>query len=250
MEPILRTIIIDDEEKAILNLVGLLKSFPQIKVVAQETGSANALETIDNYKPDLIFLDIHMPGKSGFEIAGELYRQGCKPEIIFVTAFDKYAIEAIRHAAFDYLLKPVKQEELATAIDRLLVKQLQQDREQQIKRLFEHSSNKGKLKISTTGGFTLIIPADILYINADWNYAEIFYESEKNELVTMNIGSLEELLPPMDFFRINRSTIINVAYLVKVSRKHRTAYLAKDGKEYTFKIPLLNIRKLERFLER
>ena len=66
----------------------------------------------------------------------------------------------------------------------------------------------------------------------------------------MNIGSLEELLPSMDFFRINRSTIINVAYLVKVSRKHRTACLVKDGKEYTFKIPILNIRKLERFLER
>jgi len=250
MYSIIRTIIIDDEEKAILNLVSLLKSFPKIKVVAQETGSANALETIDNYKPDLIFLDIHMPGKSGFEIAGELCREGCKPEIIFVTAFDEYAIEAIRHAAFDYLLKPVKQEELAAAIDRLLVKQLQQDRGLQIKRLFELAENKGKLKISTTGGFTLINPADILYINADWNYAEIYYDSEKNELVTMNIGSLTELLPLMDFFRINRSTIINVAYLVKVSRKHRTAYMVKDGKEYTFKIPLLNIRKLERFLER
>ncbi len=250
MNSALRTIIIDDEEKAILNLKSLLKQFPLIKVVAHETGSANALEVIENFKPDLVFLDIHMPGKSGFEIAGELYREGSKPEIIFVTAFDKYAIEAIHHAAFDYLLKPVKQEELAAAIDRLLVKQLQQDREQQIKRLFEHSSNKGKLKISTTGGFSLINPADILYINADWNYAEIYYDSEKNELVTMNIGSLEELLPSMDFFRINRSTIINVAYLVKVSRKHRTACLVKDGKEYTFKIPILNIRKLERFLER
>ena len=76
MNSALRTIIIDDEEKAILNLKSLLKQFPLIKVVAHETGSANALEVIENFKPDLVFLDIHMPGKSGFEIAGELYREG------------------------------------------------------------------------------------------------------------------------------------------------------------------------------
>jgi len=228
----------------------LLKEHPGIKVVSRETNATKALDVIENYKPDLVFLDIHMPGKSGFEIVSEMCRGGTKPEIIFVTAFDKYAIEAIRHAAFDYILKPVKQEELKAAIDRLFQKRLQQDREQEIKRLLERTVNKGKLKISTTGGFTLIDPAEILYIQADWNYAEIFFDGEQNELVTINIGTLEEMLPALDFYRINRSTLINVTYLVKVSRKKRIAYLMKNGKEYSFKIPILNIRKLERFLER
>ncbi len=249
MNSILRTIIIDDEEKAINNLQSLLKQHPQIKIVAFITRSENALETIDKFEPDLLFLDIDMPGKSGIEIAGELYHEDCKPEIIFVTAFNEFAIEAIRNAAFDYLLKPVKQVELTAAIGRLMMKQLQQNRGQQIRRLMDGVSGKGKLKISTTGGFTLINPSDILYIQADWNYTEIFFDGEKKELVTVNIGSLEEMLPPLLFFRINRSVIINFAYLVKVSRKNRLAYLVKDGKEYTFKIPLLNIRKLERILE-
>jgi len=249
MDNILRTVIIDDEEKAIINLESLLKNHSIIKVVARETNANKAIEVIENYKPGLVFLDIHMPGKSGFEVIDELCREGCKPEIIFVTAFDKYAIEAIRHAAFDYLLKPVKKHELASAIDRLFEKQLQQDRDQQIKRLLERAVNKGKLKFSTTGGFTLINPAEILYIQADWNYSEIYYEAEKLELITMNIGALEKLLPPQDFFRISRSVIINVAYLKKVTRTKRLAFLKKDEKEYSFKIPLLKIRALEKFLE-
>jgi len=250
MNTFLRTLIIDDEERAIIDLEYLLKNHKTIKVVAHEKDSEKAVQVIENFRPDLIFLDIHMPGKTGFEITDEIFKDGFKPEIIFVTAFDKYAIEAIRHAAFDFLLKPVKPDELSAAIDRLFEKRLQQDREQQIKRLLERVVNKGKLKITTTGGFTLINPADILYIQADWNYSEIYFNGEKNELVTMNIGALEEMLPTQDFFRLNRSIIINLANLLKVSRKKRIAYLVKDNKEYTFKIPLLNIRKLERFLER
>jgi two-component system LytT family response regulator len=86
-------------------------------------------------------------------------------------------------------------------------------------------------------------------IRADWNYSELFFGGGKSELATMNIGSLEESLPKNDFFRISRSLIINVNYLTKVNRKKRLAVLVKDGQEYSFPIPLLNIRKLERFLE-
>ena len=249
MNNLIRAIIVDDELSAIGNLEKLLKAYPQIRLVATEQDALKAADKILDIMPDLVFCDINMPGKSGFEIVNELYKQGCKPDIIFVTAFDQYAIEAIRYAAFDYLVKPVKPEELTSALDRLITKNLQNNREEQIKRLFERASTNGKIKIGTTGGFTLIDPADILYIQADWNYAEICFDDQKKELVTTNIGSLEESLPQNEFFRINRSTIINIKYLAKVSRKNRLAYLIKDKKEYSFKIPLLNIRKLEQFLE-
>jgi len=91
--------------------------------------------------------------------------------------------------------------------------------------------------------------SDILYIEADWNYAEIHIDETTKHLATTNIGALEKMLPQGIFCRISRSIIVNVNYLTRVNRIKRTAYLQKDGKEYSFKIPLLNIRKLEAKLE-
>jgi len=250
----LRTILVDDEPAAIANLEALLKSHPEIAVVETASDATLAVDLIKEAQPDVIFLDIQMPGKSGFEIARDLLGSDCCPAIIFSTAFDQFAIEAIRHAAFDFLVKPVNPVELNQAIDRLQQQQQQQqqpkpNREDQLRRLIEKTLSKPRIKISNTGGFTLINPDDIIYIQADWNYSELFFNEGKSELATMNIGAIEEILPLHDFFRISRSLIINVTYLTKVSRKKREATLVKDGKEYKFPIPLLNIRKLERFLE-
>jgi len=243
----LRTIIVDDEEKAIKNLEALLKEFPQVQVVDKSSDPEKALGKIMLQKPDLLFMDIQMPEQNGFEIVQEVYRSGLKPDVIFVTAHNEYAITAIRYAAFDYLLKPVNHEELRLSLDRLLEKQNRLDKDERMQLLIKKMT-KHKIKFTDTAGFMLIKPEDIIYIKADWNYSEIWFDKEKKELVTMNIGSVEELLPNDVFFRINRSTIININYLSKVIRKNMTAILVKDGQEYTVKIPLLKIRNLEKFL--
>jgi two-component system, LytTR family, response regulator len=245
----LRTILVDDEPTAIANLKDLLKAHPEIRVIETISDASIAVDSILDKKPDLLFLDIQMPGKTGFEIAKELLEAGDPPAIIFATGFDQFAIEAIRHAAFDFLVKPVNPEELKQAIGRLQQTPPEPSQVEQLTRLIERTLSTHKIKISNTGGFSLISPIDIIYIQADWNYSELFFGQEKSELATMNIGSLEESLPKSDFFRISRSLIINVTYLTKVSRKKREATLIKDGLEYKFPIPLLNIRKLERFLE-
>jgi two-component system, LytTR family, response regulator len=242
-------IIVDDEILAIANLESLLSTYPRIRVVKKITDPTKAIPLIIENKPDLLFLDIQMPGKSGFEIVSELSLEDYSPEIIFVTGFDHFAIEAIRFAAFDYLVKPVNPEELKQAISRFEEKSWDGTTEEKIKKLLDRTISKPKIKLSTAGGFTIINPDDIIYINADWNYAEIICCNDKSEMATTNLGTLEKTLPENSFFRISRSVIINTAYLTKVSRKKRLAYLVKDGKEYTFKIPLLNIRKLEMFLD-
>ncbi len=245
----LRAIIVDDEPSAIANLETLLKTYPEIGIIETVTDATKAVDVIKQENPDVVFLDIQMPGKTGFDIVRDLLDTDYCPAIIFSTAFDQFAIEAIRHAAFDFLVKPVNPVELKQAIDRLQYIQPKPGREDQLRRLIEKTLSKPRIKISNTGGFTLINPDDIIYIQADWNYAELFFNKEKSELATMNIGAIEETLPPHDFFRISRSLIINVTYLTKVSRKKREATLIKEGQEYKFPIPLLNIRKLERFLE-
>ncbi len=247
--PPIRCIIIDDEPGAITNLVTLIRNLSDVRLVASAGNPEKAVDIILEMRPDLLFLDIQMPGMTGFEVAKALMEEGFHPPIIFVTAFDHFAIEAIRHSAFDFLVKPVTAEELHRALERLREEKQEVPVREKYSRLIERSLVPQRLKINTAGGFTLIDPDEIVYVQADWNYAEIFLGGGKSELCTLNIGALEAMLPENGFFRISRSMIINTKYLTKVSRKKREALLIKQSESFTFPIPLLNIRKLERFLE-
>ncbi len=157
-----------------------------------------------------------MPGMSGIEILKELNQTNVKPFVIFITSFDKYTIDAIRVSAFDYLLKPVNKAELSFSIERFLNKFYQKELESNYSSLLNYSS-QNKIRFNTTGGFIMIDPGDIIYIQADWNYSEIHLGKNKKEVVAINIGTMENLLST-GFARINRSVIINLKYLEKVQR--------------------------------
>jgi two-component system, LytTR family, response regulator len=245
-----KALIIDDDPDAIENLKKLLINHAEIRVAASITDPNLALESVRQHKPDLIFLDIQMPGKDGFEVLRELLTENLQTEVVFVTAYDKFAIDAIRFSALDYLLKPISPFDLQNALIRFFGKTKNPDTTASIQALLEKTVlHANKLKFNTHSGFFMLSPEDIVYIQADWNYSEVFLNDTKSELVTMNIGKLEEMLPKHLFYRINRSIIINISYLVRVIRKKRLAMLVKDGKEYSFKIPLLNIRKIENFID-
>jgi DNA-binding LytR/AlgR family response regulator len=241
--------IIDDEPGAISNLEILLRNHPDIVVISTTSHPETAVEFILDKRPDLLFLDIQMPGMTGFEVAKAIAEEGFHPTIIFVTGHDQFAKEAIRHSAFDFLDKPVTREELHRAMERFRENKQDVPAREKYMRLIERSKAPQRLKINTAGGFTLIDPEEIIYIEADWNYAEIFMGGGKSELCSVNIGSLELLLSQDCFFRVSRSLIINTKYLTKVNRKKHEAFLVKQQEAFTFSIPLLNIRKLERFLE-
>lgn len=245
-----KVLIIDDDPDAIENLKKLLADRTELKVICSITDPFKVCSSVKQHSPDLIFLDINMPGKDGFEVLKDLLAENLQTEVIFVTAFDKFAIDAIRFSALDYLLKPVSPFDLKNALIRFLNKAKPSDTVASMQSLLEKTIlHANKLKFNTHTGFFVLSPEDIVYIQADWNYSEIFLNNEKSELVTINIGKLEEMLPKQVFYRISRSIIINIKYLIRVNRKKRIAVLEKDGKEYTFKIPLLNIRKIENFIE-
>lgn len=242
-----RTVIVDDESGAITTLESLLRIYSWIEVVGTISDSPKAASLLAEMDPDLVFMDIQMPVRNGFEVIREMSELTCSPNIIFVTAFDQYAIQAIRYAAFDYLLKPVNPAELDATLERLKTA-IKEETDGRMQKLVEKTQYQPKIKFNTSGGFILVNPLDIVYIKADWNYSELHLGPDRVELITQNIGTIYDLLPQEDFYRINRSTIINTAYLAKVSRKKRQAILFKEGTEFTFRIPLLNIRKLESFL--
>jgi|WetSurSiteA1Bulk_404760.scaffolds.fasta_scaffold01119_4 two-component system, LytTR family, response regulator len=240
-------IIVDDEAAAADMLESLLSAFSRLKIVAKISEPQKAITAILQTKPDLVFMDIQMPGMTGFEVLEALNHTAVRPFVIFITAFDRFAIQAIRASAFDFLVKPVDAGELILAIERFMMHFDRKELEVTYTALLEHTG-KRKIRFNTTGGFTLVNPEDIVYIQADWNYSEIHLGKDKPEVVTMNLGSLEEILPRNSFARINRSVIINLAYLVKVLRGKRLCILKKDEVSYEFKIPVLRIRYLERLV--
>ncbi|HPT01415.1 MAG TPA: LytTR family DNA-binding domain-containing protein [Bacteroidales bacterium] len=237
--------IVDDEPEAIASMEILLEGIEDIEVVCCATEPEKALTLFRHWKPDLLFLDIQMPALSGFEILERLYLLHYGPCVIFTTAYDKYALQAIKAGAFDYLLKPVDMDELRKTVTKAVEKCKAFNIEQRLSDLEKAVQNHRKLRFNTRSGFILIHPDEIFYIEADANYSEIFLSKENCEVVSMNIGTVEEILPKQ-FIRINRSVIINSHYLTKVSGVNKNCTLKKDEDEITLSVPDKQMPDLKR----
>ncbi|MCD4682184.1 MAG: LytTR family DNA-binding domain-containing protein, partial [Bacteroidales bacterium] len=195
-------------------------------------------------QPDIVFLDIQMPEKNGFEFLHEIQNFDVQPTIIFVTAYDEYAIEAIRHSAFDYLTKPVDSRLLKKAIKRYQCEKSKLNGKENIK-LVLNKLTPNKIKFNSRIGSVFLSPEDILYIQAEGNYSEIFLINDKSHMVSMYLATVLEKLPGDLFFRISRSVAINLSYLKQLNRKKRICELEVDGILHSFKMPVKYIRLLD-----
>jgi two-component system, LytTR family, response regulator len=237
--------IVDDDLRSQQVLEHHLLTIPGVGIMAIASGAAEAYKFILEKVPDLIFLDVEMPGKTGFDLVNDLYKLDIRPGIIFQTAFDKYAIQAIRSAAFDYLLKPIDREELLEALIRYRSSRHLVHSREQIDQLVRRPRMPGKVKLKSQKGFILVDPDEIYYCLADWNYTEIFYGENRKTTVCMTLRKVMELMPDHLFFRINRSTLVNLNYLAEVSRMDHTCTLRIDGKPVAFPINREHIAALE-----
>jgi two-component system LytT family response regulator len=214
-----RAVIIDDEELAREELQLMLAEYPEIKVVAEADSVQKGIEVIENLKPDVVFLDIQMPGGSGFDLLNQI-EVSFNFKLIFVSAYDEYAIRAFEVNALDYLLKPVHPNRLRNAINRLFaniddvnINTEKTDRKEVRKleyddRFFLNIDNRSRfLKINA-----------IKCICAEGNYSEIITADDKKSLVIISLKEWEERLPDKYFVRIHRSTIINLEYVEKVEK--------------------------------
>jgi len=245
MTTTLTAFIVDDEPDARQALEMLLqKEFPQIKITAQTDNAQNALELIMDKSPDLLFLDIQMPGKDGFWLAGKISKLKIKPCIIFVTAYDEYAIKAIKYAAFDFLTKPVIPEVLRETITRFNESYAENNNNQKFDRLNEFL-NRNKIKFNTFEGFILLDYTDIIFCEADANYCSIHLVDGKKEIVTLQLGAVEKKLSEFPFIRANRSLLININFIEKFNRQKRTVSLSDGFQKYEFKVSSSGIKKLK-----
>ncbi|MBN1273867.1 MAG: response regulator transcription factor [Candidatus Aminicenantes bacterium] len=207
MKKTYNALIIDDERLARKDLISLLQAHENISVVGEADDVSSAVNAINSLNPDVIFLDIQMPGDSGFDL---LEKTDVAAHIIFVTAYDEYAIRAFEVNALDYLLKPVHPDRLAVALERL------DSQEKEPRKRTRNLAYEDRLFLMIGRHFKFLKISTILSISAAGDYSEVLTADGKKGLTLKSMKEWEIRLPVRHFIRIHRSTIINMEYIVRV----------------------------------
>ena len=213
----LKVLLIDDEERATDALRLMIeKTVPEIQQVMVCNDSRKAADMIHNYQPGLVFLDIQMPHLNGFEVLEKMPNKNFK--IIFTTAYNEYAIQAIRFSAFDYLLKPIDIEELQSAVHRFL--ESNEDYKQQyelLKNIMHNiqapSPDEFRLALPTKEGVHFLQPAEIIRCEAVGNYTKFFVTGNKTYIISKTLGEYDALLTPHNFIRTHKSHLVNKKFI-------------------------------------
>lgn len=211
-----KAIIIDDEAFNRLQLRFELEGFAaEVNIMAEAANGKEGLCEIEKHQPDLVFLDVEMPEMNGFEMLENI----SKPTFhtIFTTAFDKYAIKAIRFAALDYLLKPIKSDELTAALARFkILKEADFDLSKNYQNLAQSIKNQTfKLSINTSEGILYFAPEEILFLEGQGNYTKFYFTTKKSLLSSFNLKYYEDILSDCKFIRIHKSLLINKMHVEK-----------------------------------
>ncbi|MFD2586015.1 LytR/AlgR family response regulator transcription factor [Croceitalea marina] len=242
----IRAIIIDDELAAVNNLNWELQKFSNyIKVVETFTSPVEAISGINYLKPDCVFLDIEMPEMNGFALLKKLEFRNFA--VIITTAYNQYAIQAIKENALDYLLKPIGGDEIKDIIEKLKNQSSPQQLQHQFQETMKALSSVNTVKmiqIPVNGKIVFIKVDEIIYCQSDGNYTRIFLDTGKNKYVSKKLKEVEELLPESLFFRIHNSYIINTLKVMEYFKGDGYVVLSNEEK-----IPVSRIKK-DAFLEK
>ncbi len=227
-------LIIDDEKLARDLLREYLEAFPQIEVIGECSKGSEAVEKINKLKPELIFLDVQMPGMNGFDVLDEIDHE---PHVIFTTAYDQYAIRAFEKNAVDYLLKPLDEERFTQAVNRALKRKTSEvgDLEELLRSI--RSEGKGSFDshifVQKSEKLFNLPVEEIIFLEASGDYTVITTKNDQF-VSSSGIGKLEEILNPDTFIRVHRSTIINLNFLKEIERHFNGGMVVKmqNGKSF------------------
>lgn len=203
----MKALVIDDSRLARNELKRLLKDFDNVQIVGEASNAMEAIEKIENDKPDLIFLDIQMPGKDGFELLEEL---DYIPEVVFTTAYDEYAIKAFEFNALDYLLKPIQKDRLAGALSKISEKQ-----EREAAGGSDRMTSADQVFVKDGDKCWFVRLADVRLFEVEGNYTKLYFDDQR-PMIPRTLNYLETRLDPKYFFRANRQQIINLNWIERI----------------------------------
>ncbi len=203
----MKALVVDDSRLARNELKRLLKEFDFINVIGESADAVEAKSFIEEKKPELVFLDIQMPGKSGFELLEELEEV---PEIIFTTAYDEYAIKAFEYNALDYLQKPVQKDRLAGALSKVQEKKDKAETNEE-----DRMTEKHQVFVKDGDRCWFVLLSQVRLFEVEGNYTKIYFEDNK-PMIPRTLNYLETRLDPKTFFRANRQQIINLKWVERI----------------------------------
>lgn len=201
----MKALIVDDERLARNELTRLLEKFPEIEIIGEAANGEEAIEKIETLNPDLVFLDIQMPGMTGFEVLEHLH---VVPNVIFVTAYDEYALKAFEVNALDYVLKPVELTRLEKAIEKVLVEAQENKNEDKLTR-------DSQIFIKDGEKCWFVKLENVRMFESEGNYVRLYFDNSK-PMILKSLNNLEKRLNEKEFFRISRKYIINLNWIDKV----------------------------------
>ena len=215
----LKAIIIDDESYCCETIATFLESRDDIQIIAQCSNGIEGIEAIQKHKPDVVFLDVEMPKMNGFEMLQKL--PSIQFEIIFTTSYDQYALKAIHLSAIDYLLKPIDEEELIHAIEKVRHRTnnpISQQLEILMQKLSEPNKKISKIALPTLDGLEMTTIASIIYCESDSNYTIVHLKGANKIVVSKTLKEIEELLQDYSFVRVHRCFLVNINEVEKYKK--------------------------------
>ena len=237
-----KAIIVDDEKHGRENLSGLLNQYcPEVNILGEAASVQSGIQQIQKHKPQLVFLDIEMPGENGFQLLENF--QEASFEVIFVTAYNNYAIKAIRFSAADYILKPINYIELKKAVANV-VKRIEEKQENlRIKNLYLNMCNPSEAKIGlpNSNRIEFVDTNLIIRCEGDGNYSKVHFKDKKPLLIAKTLVELEDLLTEFSFVRVHKSHLINSNHIVAVLKNNGVLLQLSNG----IKIPVSRRRKTQ-----
>ena len=240
----IKALIVDDEENSRQTLNNMLEKYCEgVQIIGKAASVKAARVIIDNELPDVVFLDIEMPVENGFKLL-EYYDQPTF-DVVFTTAYDQYAVKAFKFSAIDYLLKPIDLEELRIAVEKVKSNKAESKKPQYETLQYNINNKLKKLALPTLEGYSFIDLDEILFCEASNNYTIVCSTSGKKVVVSKTLREYEDLLTEFNFFRVNRSHLINLNYILEYKKGRRPIIVMNNKTE----VSLASSRKKE-FLDR
>ena len=243
----IQAIIIDDERHCTDRLVNLLKNDQVVKLVGTANNIEQGVELINSLRPDLIFLDVQIGPDTGFDLLKKIPHRNF--EVIFTTAHEHYAIQAIKFSAIDYLLKPVDRDDLNVALNKLTDEISRKTTSAKLDTLLHNIEKKNdglkKIIVPTVSGLEFLNVSDIIRCESDINYTTLFLNEKRKLLVARTLKDFEELLSDHNFFRVHNSHLINLVYIKSYHKGKGGSVLLTDGSEVE-----VSVRRKDEFLKK
>lgn len=235
MSDTITSIIVDDAAQArrLLKLM-LAEHAPQVVLKGEASNAVEALQLVKQHQPDVVFLDIEMPGKSGLQVVEELHKACLPCDIVFTTAYNKYAIQAFRLSAVDYLLKPIDEKQLVEAVEKVQAKKRVASSNRHLEQLVENlkTETPDTISIPIVNGYEFVKLKDVVSIRADGSYVNIMLSTGVSVVVSKNLKYFEQVLEEYaQFVRVHRSYLVNLQQMKRFERSGRGTIIMNDGSE-------------------